>query len=193
MLPALVAIAASLASLPDGGTAQTASSHRYATALGAAIEEARRTPFHARADTDAILVLHLPRYLPAPPPQEIPETLAADSLPSFLAVFLPTLAATYLADFAAYWGLACSISGGGSRCIDNLAITSAVAVAAPLVVPGLVAGWASDGRFSKALLGSVLGSGVMVLGLATTDWYGPAVVFLPAIHTAVTAGFAMHR
>lgn len=181
----LVATAAPAGALSAGAVAQVPPPSQSISALGAAIEEARRSPFHHRTGTEATASLLLLGHPPAHPPRESLRSPAADSPPSAAAVFVPTLAATYLADAVSFWAIFCS------RCLAHDAISYALVATVPVVVPALVAG-AFAGRFKPTFLGSALGAGVAFLGMTQMDVNNWPIVFLPAIHAAVTtvAGLA---
>ena len=158
------------------------------SALGAAIEEARRSPFHRRTGTEATASLLL-GHPPGHPPQEAPESPAPDAPPSFVAVFLPTLAVTYLADLAGIWAAICWGYGGGGGCIDDETINLALWVTVPVVVPALTAG-GIKGRMLHGFVGSALGvaAGVVSMGILNVigEEEGPVVWTVPAIQPAAT-------
>ena len=171
--------------LPAAAVAQVDPGRRDISALGAAIEEARRSPFHAQVGTVATPALRLLGYPPAHPAQEVPQTATTDSPPSFAKIFMPTLAVTYLADLVGFGAAICWVYGGGGGCLDNGAINLALMVAVPVVVPALTAGGTTD-RFVPGLLGSALGTVAAFMSVRAIDPDNWPVVFVPAIDAAVT-------
>lgn len=98
---------------------------------------------------------------------------------------MPTLAATYLADFVGFWAAICWAYGGGGGCIDDEAINLALWVTVPVVAPALTAGGITD-RFVPAFLGSALGTVAAVVSLVAIDPNRPAALIVPAIDAVVT-------
>lgn len=185
-IPVVVAFFAPVGILSGGAAAQVAPPHQDIRALGAAIEEARGSPFHDRTGTDVPAALHLLGHLPVHPPHGVPQTPAADSLPSFGTVFVPTLAMTYLADLVGFWAAICWDDGGGGGCIDDETINLALWVTVPVVVPALTAGGITD-RMLPGFLGSALGTIAAVASVRAIDPdSGPVVLIVPAIDAAVT-------
>ncbi len=167
---------------PRSVAAQTSLRHHHASTLGADIQEVRGSPFHARSAAASSTTLHLLGHLAVHPPQEVPQAPATDSLPSFRTVFVPTLAATYLADLVGFWAAVCWDSGGGDGCIDSKAINLALAITVPVAIPAYVAGGVVD-RMLPAFLGSTLGTMAAVVSVFDS-W--PALLVAPAIDAAVT-------
>ena len=176
--------------LPAAAAAQVDPGRRDISALSAAIEEARRSPFHAQVGTAATPALRLLGYPPAHPPQEVPQTATTDSPPSFAKVFKHILAVTYLADLVGFWAALCWAFGGGGGCIDNGAINLALWVTVPVVVPALTAGGITD-RFVPGLLGSALGTVAAFMSVRAIDPDNWPVMFVPAIDAAVTTLVAL--
>ena len=181
-----------IAILPGPAAAQIDAS-RDRPPISIQIAEARRTPFHARSGAHTSLVpgrlagsflpLRAAGYRPAHPFQEAVQE-APDSSPSFVRVFVPTLVATYLADFVGFWAFICWGYGGGSDCIDNEATNLALWVTVPVVVPAITAGRIS-GRHLSGFVGSALGTIAAIVSASAIDsdhW----PVFVPAIDAAVT-------
>ena len=185
VLLVLTAIATPPAATSGGATAQTLAKWD-GHSISAAIEEALRSPFHARTGTDESNALRLVGDLPTHPSTEGPQTPAPDSLPSFAKVFGPTLAATYLADLVGFWAAICWDYGGGGGCIDDETINLALWVTVPIVVPALAAGGVTD-RFLPGFVGSALGTVTAIVALRAIDPdSGPVVWIVPAIDAAVT-------
>jgi len=184
-IPVLLAIVAPFGAPSGGATAQVASRHHHVRALGAAIEEARGSPFHFRTRTDAsaaLLLGHLPAHLP----REVPQAPTTDSLPGFGTVFVPTPAMTYLADLVGFWAAICWADGGGGGCIDDETTNLALWVTVPVVVPALTAGGITD-RMLPGFVGSALGTMAAWMSLRAIDPdSGPVVFIVPAIDAAVT-------
>ena len=172
--------------LPAAAAAQVDPGRQDISALSAAIEEARRSPFHVWTGAGASTALRLVGDLPAHQSREAPQTAATDSLPSFAKVFAPTLAVTYLADLVGFWAAICWAYGGGGGCIDDEAINLALWVTVPVVVPALVAGGVTD-RFLPGFVGSALGTVAAIVSVRAIDPdSGPVVLIVPAIDAAVT-------
>ena len=185
-IPARVLLVLTAIATPPGATSGGATAQTLAEwdghSISAAIEEALRSPFHARTGTGAFTAGDLPTH----PSREGPQTPAPDSLPSFAKVFVPTLAATYLADLVGFWAAICWGYGGGGGCIDDETINLALWVTVPVVVPALAAGGVTD-RFLPGFVGSALGTGAAIVALRAIDPdSGPVVWIVPAIDAAVT-------
>ena len=181
-IPVLAAIAVAVAPPPAGtATAQTSLRHHDMGALNAAIEEARRSPFHAGIAADAPLALRPAGYRPVDPLQEAAQE-APDGRSSFRAVFLPTFTVTLLADLVGFLGFI-NWRYGGSRAKSVLAATGAV------VVPGLYAGSVTN-RYTRSLLGSLLGAAGAGLILAM-DVNALSGALVPLVHAVMTTAFAL--
>lgn len=103
-IPVLAAIAAAVAAPPAGtAAAQTSLRHHDIGALSAAIEEVRRSPFHAGIAAADPVIFRPAGYQPAHPLLEAAQE-APDSRSSFRAVFLPTFTVTLLADIVGFIG-----------------------------------------------------------------------------------------
>ena len=177
-IPVLAAIAAAVATSPDGTIAQESLRHQDIRAFGAAVEEARRSPFHAGIATDAPPVLRPAGFLAPHPPHEVAQA-APDGRSSFNRVFWPTLAVAYLADYAAFLGLyVAALNESGTGMV--LSVTGAV------LVPGVVAG-ATSKRVWPSLLGSMVGAGgALILMMAASDLF----ILAPALHAILTTALA---
>lgn len=151
----------------DAGVSETPES----MPLSAAVEQVRRSPFHAPKSLLALTggpVLDL-GLLPAfhtalESTGRRPQTAARDSTFSTIRVLLMSWGAAALSDIAGVYFTLCS--GGGSGC----ALEGGVGVLAGMTVPVLgTAGGATLGgaRFLPALAGSAAGFGVVLLQIAT--------------------------
>ena len=187
-LPLLSGTAILLCAIPPSSvSAQSSLRHNHVSALGAAIEEALGSPFHRQTGAEATASLRLLGHRAAYPPQEIPESPADDSSPSFARVFGPTLAITYLADLVGFWAAICWGYGGGGGCIDDETINLAIWVTVPVVAPALTAGGITD-RMLPGFVGSALGTVAAWMSLRAIDPdTGPVVFIVPAIDAAVTS------
>lgn len=186
-LPLMTAAAVLLCGKPPCAVAaQPSPRHHDIGALSAAIEEVRRSPFHLQTGVAVSAFLHLPGYPPAHPHQEVRETPAPDSLPTFRAVFLPTVTVTYLADAVGFWALLCWGFGGGGGCIDNGLINLAIGTTIPIVVPAYMASTSGRVGFKPALIGSAIGAGAVAALIPAIDPDNWPVVLLPLLHAAAT-------
>lgn len=185
-LPLLSGTAVLLCVIPSRTVAaQSLLRHHHVRALGAAIEEARGSPFHRQTGARATVSLHLLGHREAYRPQEIPESPTDDSTPSFARVFVSTLAMTYLADLVGLWAALCWAYGGGGGCIDNETINLALGVTVPVVVPALTAGGITD-RMLPGFVGSALGTMAAWMSLRAIDPESGQVFIVPAIDAALT-------
>ena len=181
-IPVLAAIAAAVAAPPAGtAAAQTSLRHHDIGALSAAIEEARRSPFHAGIAAADPVIFRPAGYQPVHPLQEAAQEAPGNRL-SPRAVFLPTLTVTLLADVVGLVGfIGWGYGGSGARAV--LAATAAV------VVPGLYAGSITN-RYAHSLLGSLLGAGGAAL-ILTMDPNPLSVALVPLVHAVMTTAFAL--
>ena len=182
-------ILAACVALPAGASAQTAPPATAAGSLGAAMAEARRTPFHNATGADGLTMVQL---------AGVPVPHAGDrqaTEPSFHRVFWPTAAGVLLSEFAFLYGaLHCdpdSVPGRtASGCAAGLLMGTAALVLGPPTASGI-----AGGSFRKGLLGSAAGLGVgfalfglgMALGLDDSD----AFWGIPAAHAILTTALAI--
>ena len=171
-------------SLPGGAGAQTAAPRYEPGTLGAAVSEARRSPFHGRSALDGLATPAPSRSRPAHPPLH---AVAAPGDVTFPRVFWPSLVAAVLSDFVFMHSLTCLFGDGYCEVPDDLqygyfGLGVALAGTGPPLGARL-----GGGSFSKALIGSVLGFGAG-LGLNLLVDHVTAVLAVPVIHAAATAG-----
>ena len=149
--------------------------------MNAAVEEALRSPFHAQSGNNARFSLGATAHHPVAPLQEARDTSVPARQHSGASVFLPTLTATLLADIVA---LATLFGGSGAQ--------AALGMTGAAVVPGLVAG-AITKRYTRGLLGSLLGAGGATLLLVAFNMDKPLPLALaPVVHAVMTTAFAVH-
>ena len=175
------AVMAVCAFLPAAAVAQDAPARTGPDALGAAVAEARQTPFHAAAASRVHAVLTAPatRFPYSGGPQ------APNPAPgsSFQRVWWPTLGTT-AASWVAFLGMtrACALIdlNEDGRCPGDSNVNRVTKVAAVGLLPPVAARLAGA-SFPKALLGSLAGAaagiGVGVIGL----W-----PVLPVVQAALT-------
>ena len=180
LLPSLLLVVG--AALPAGTTAQTSPPPAETSWLSASMSEARRSPFHSPASVSG------PAFLGSVPSRRpVNEGFQlADSTndPSFLKVFLPTLAATAAADYVLFLTLANLID---TACDLRCDLRIAAAVATVLLAPPAAANLAG-GLFPSALLGSALGVGVSLVILEAED--NNAIV-VPFVQSGLTTWLSL--
>ena len=183
-IPILSVAAAAVAASPTGTAAQESLRHHDVRALSAAVEEARRSPFHAGIAADAPLALRPAGHLSAHSLREVART-TADNRPPFGGVFIPVLAATCLADLVGFVALF-NWAYGGSGALLAVASTGAV------VVPGLIAG-AITKRYKQSFLGSLIGTVGATLVLFTVDVDNVLALGLaPVVDAVATTAFGLY-
>lgn len=184
--------------LPGLSAAQSATPAKGPDTLGAAMAEARRSPFHATNGSEGLAIVN---------PAGAPTTHAGDRPvpdsargPSFHRVFWPTLGAVFLSEVA-FAGLIlyCDPDGGGSGdgCTEaqwkrRLVVGGAITVLLPSAAARV-----TGGSFAKGVLGSALGAGLGVaafhLGLEIGLDDSIAYWALPTSHAIVTTAFSRLR
>ena len=180
----ILAMVAPIAASHGRAAAQTRA-ERDALSISAAIEEVRRSPFHATQAQQAPIAFELAALAPAHPSREAFDTPANDSLPLFGLVFWPTVTATYVADFVGFWALMCHAYERGRGCIGSGPVNLALMATVPVLIPALAASGLKM-PFPPALAGSALGAGLALLAIPVIGVDNLVVVFLPFVHAAVT-------
>lgn len=178
-------ILAACVALPAGASAQTAPPATAAGSLGAAMAEARRTPFHDGTGAEGIWTVQ-----PGSPFAIGGDQLAPDSAggPSFHWIFWPTAIVTYLSDLAFLFG--------ALNCIDTVerdvdCTLGLVMGTGAMILGPPIAARIAGGSFGKGLLGSLAGIGLTAavhLGLSLPD---EAAWLYPPAHALVTTAAAM--
>lgn len=168
--------------LPAGPKAQTPLPPDESNTLSAAMAEALQSPFHASSGNGPPFAFGVIGRQSSAFAQETSDTSVADRRSSGSRVFLPTLAAAFLADAAAFVAVA-SAGYGGSDGLAILALTGAVAV------PALTAGSLS-GHFKESVLGSPIGAGGAFLIVAMDPDNALTLGLAPTVHAIFTAAFA---
>ena len=168
-----IALAARMA-LP-GAEAQTPPPTMDTGALGAAVEEARRSPFHSRAGAEWTVALPPGRRHPAHPLHTQPPRPSEEDAPDAWSAFPLTLLSVVVADL------------GGLRLLNDDGVPEMLGFAIPVLVPAAVLKLAGV-SFPHGVLGSALGLGAGVLSGALL--WGPAggeVAFLSGLVAHATA------
>ena len=177
-------ILAACVALPAGASAQTAPPATAAGSLGAAIAEARRTPFHNATGAPGLMMVR------AGSPFAIGgDQLAPDSAegPSFRRVFWPTAVVALLSDFAFLLGAANCVDAveRDVDCTPGLVMGIGAMILGPPIAARI-----AGGSFGKGLLGSLagIGLGAVFVAVSLPD---AALLLIPPVHALVTTAAAM--
>ena len=179
--------------VPGGSAAQSATPTKGPGTLGAAMAEARRSPFHATNGAEGLDIVQRPGV-----PFHTPETgPVRDSArgPSFHRVFWPTLVAAPLSHLALFTlsFAGCYGNSSDAQCRAGNLAGGAIAVLVPATVSRI-----AGGSFAKGTFGSAVGGG-LGFGLFYVLWKSfrldddVAYWAVPITQAFVTTAFSRHR